>query len=265
MQKTCLKCSSTLDPDAAFCELCGTPIVQSFYCPKCGGLVNSNARFCKYCACDLSPLVEPIPTSPPLRPPPNPVFQVPVPPHVKPPIPYQDDPSTLRSEISTDDPKSLISPSGAVFAVICFFLPWLQQSCGERTMISTGVDLANADSILWLLPLLGIVALAAYVACKINKVLYRARPFIIGSAGFALCFFIYKFSVLLMAVGYFNGSNGGPPNPTQIKPGSYGTVIGFILTIVGCLFIRRLKKVEVNNLIDDLTIFQSRNEENKNE
>ncbi len=48
----------------------------------------------------------------------------------------------------------------ALIALICFFLPWVQLSCGTSENRLSGVDLArDGHSGLWLLPLLMIVVL----------------------------------------------------------------------------------------------------------
>ena len=48
-----------------------------------------------------------------------------------------------------------INLSAALIVLICFFLPWIQVSCGGATDSLTGFDLAREDSVLlWLIPLL---------------------------------------------------------------------------------------------------------------
>jgi hypothetical protein len=58
-----------------------------------------------------------------------------------------------------------ITISMTLIAVICFFLPWIQVSCGASHDSLSGVDLArNGHGELWLIPLLMIVALLLNVA-----------------------------------------------------------------------------------------------------
>ena len=48
-----------------------------------------------------------------------------------------------------------INLSAAVIVLICFFLPWLQISCGGASASRSGFDLARQDdALLWLIPLL---------------------------------------------------------------------------------------------------------------
>src|SRR4051812_31944983 len=48
-----------------------------------------------------------------------------------------------------------VTVSAAVFALICFFLPWVQVSCAGLKDTESGFDLARGgDRALWLVPLL---------------------------------------------------------------------------------------------------------------
>jgi hypothetical protein len=53
-----------------------------------------------------------------------------------------------------------VTISAAVFALICFFLPWVQVSCGGVKDTASGFDLARGgDPMLWLVPLLMIAVI----------------------------------------------------------------------------------------------------------
>ena len=45
---TCPRCQHTNQPEARFCEECGTPLTRT--CPNCGGLLSPTAKFCAQCA-----------------------------------------------------------------------------------------------------------------------------------------------------------------------------------------------------------------------
>src|SRR3954471_2817270 len=48
-----------------------------------------------------------------------------------------------------------VTLSAAVFVLVCFFLPWMQVSCGGVKDTASGFDLAReGDRALWLIPLL---------------------------------------------------------------------------------------------------------------
>jgi len=58
-----------------------------------------------------------------------------------------------------------ITVSLALIVLICFFLPWVQLSCGASTSRLTGVDLArDGHNSLWLIPLLMLVLLLVGLA-----------------------------------------------------------------------------------------------------
>ena len=45
--------------------------------------------------------------------------------------------------------------TAALIVLVCFFLPWIQVSCGGTRDTASGVDLArDSDHLLWLIPLL---------------------------------------------------------------------------------------------------------------
>jgi hypothetical protein len=48
-----------------------------------------------------------------------------------------------------------VTLSAAVFVLVCFFMPWVQVSCGGARDSASGFDLARGgDQLLWLVPLL---------------------------------------------------------------------------------------------------------------
>lgn len=56
------------------------------------------------------------------------------------------------------DGAGKLTVSFALIVVVCFFLPWVQVSCGGAHEASTGVDLARGgDNSLWLIPALMLV------------------------------------------------------------------------------------------------------------
>jgi len=69
----------------------------------------------------------------------------------------------------------------ALIVLICFFLPWVQVSCGSSTSRLTGVDLArDGHNSLWLIPLLMLVVLLVAVARSWKKQVAALVPFIGG-------------------------------------------------------------------------------------
>jgi len=68
-----------------------------------------------------------------------------------------------------------------LIVLICFFLPWVQVSCGSSSSRLTGLDLArDGHNSLWLIPLLMLVILLLAVARVWKERVSALVPFIGG-------------------------------------------------------------------------------------
>jgi hypothetical protein len=57
-----------------------------------------------------------------------------------------------------------INISAALIVLVCFFLPWVQVSCGGATQTLSGFDLARDERVLlWLVPIAMIAVLAIFL------------------------------------------------------------------------------------------------------
>jgi len=68
-----------------------------------------------------------------------------------------------------------INLSAALIALVCFFLPWVQVSCGGAKDTLSGLDLArNGQTMLWLVPILlgGLALLEILRALKEKLTIY---------------------------------------------------------------------------------------------
>ena len=73
-----------------------------------------------------------------------------------------------------------INLSATAIVLICFFLPWVQLSCGGARDALSGFDLARQDStLLWLIPLL---TAAVLVLGLLRRAGEKQQPFAIISA-----------------------------------------------------------------------------------
>src|SRR5687767_4552052 len=73
-----------------------------------------------------------------------------------------------------------INLSATAIVLVCFFLPWVQVSCGGASDTLSGFDLARRDStLLWLVPLL---TAAVLVVGLLRRAGERQQPFAILSA-----------------------------------------------------------------------------------
>jgi hypothetical protein len=69
-----------------------------------------------------------------------------------------------------------INLSAAIIVLVCFFLPWVQVSCGGSKDTLTGLGLARQeDALFWLIPLL-MGAVLVFVLLRVRP----ARPQLLG-------------------------------------------------------------------------------------
>ena len=100
-----------------------------------------------------------------------------------------------------------INVSLALFVLICFFLPWLQVSCGSAHDTQSGLGLArNGEHLLWFIPFLMVIVFALGLGAD-----WKRRTISLGTAslicGLVTAFLIYRERVTgnqsagLLAVG----------------------------------------------------------------
>jgi hypothetical protein len=201
MQNNCSKCFAALDSDAVFCPVCSTPVSAhaSVNCPKCGKSISTGSKFCKYCAFDLS---QPIPTS------------------------------------EVEDKKGFLTPAGAAFAAICFFLPWVEFSCDGRTRISiSGADMARNDGIFWLVLGAALVILTSFFYFRSQKQLIQARPIVILSSVVGLGVLLFKFIDFSKGTQILGQTIKPADLGLSIQFGGVGTLLGLVLAMVGSAFL----------------------------
>ena len=73
-----------------------------------------------------------------------------------------------------------INLSATAIVLVCFFLPWVQMSCGGASDTLSGFDLARKDStLLWLIPLM---TAAVLVLGLLRRAGEKQQPFALLSA-----------------------------------------------------------------------------------
>jgi hypothetical protein len=118
-----------------------------------------------------------------------------------------------------------ISTSGAALAIICFFLPWVSQSCGnEPPRVRSGWELAaDGDRLVLLVPIVALVVLAlGLLAWRRGYATRRVSVASIGLGLLALLFLFWRFGT-------------APPEgiTRDILYGLWGVVAGNVLSVVG--------------------------------
>jgi len=135
-----------------------------------------------------------------------------------------------------------ISGSGALLALFCFFLPWVELSCAGTRISASGMDLAtnpsqtgDASWILFLVPLAALAVLVSVYLALSNSTLrahvITAWEFIAGLVGLVVTSFVYfaiqdaRNNPEYFGLGFF----------LHLLYGYWGTLAGFVAVIVGAL------------------------------
>ena len=133
-----------------------------------------------------------------------------------------------------------IMPLGGIIALTCFFLPWMEIDAeGRRTFIMSGVDFFRLDFLdldafhiaVAFIASAVIISLSLYMV--IRRTPWKSRVPILMSAGIGLPHVLtdYFFRVTMSQFPGFSNYS------TQL--GFWGTVIGFVVTVIGVFLIRR--------------------------
>jgi uncharacterized membrane protein len=240
MSNSCPNCLAAIDADAVFCMACGNPVSQMILCPKCRGTLTKDAKFCKFCAFDLS-LPAPVATGdlPPIS---NPqVFAAP-PTMAMPVVSAENQAGAPSSPIISipeqEDKRAFITPSTAAFAVICFFLPWVEYSWGgygERSF--SGADLAGLDGSLWLILLAAAGIVGAFFYFRSQKRLPAGIPVAMGATTFALNFLFYKIQSYGRGVDTPFGNVGFEMLGFSLQIGGFLMAASLLAAWLGCYFL----------------------------
>jgi hypothetical protein len=148
-----------------------------------------------------------------------------------------------------DDKKLLLTPAGAGIALVCFFLPWVEFSCGEMKKSISGSEMGG---IFWVVFGAAALCLLAFFYFKNNEEVERAKPVVILCSLVALGIILYKYFDFksgaqtglqglsqLSQMPNFQGTFGDQANMPEIgihiKYGGIGTIVGFVLSLLGGL------------------------------
>jgi uncharacterized membrane protein len=212
----CSNCSASVDADAKFCLECGKPVSQTIHCPKCGGTLTIEAKFCKHCAFDLSQPIQSVAT-----------VQT-----TLNEINVQTDTTvvtnTNQSETEERSGWGFVSPS--VLILICFFLPWIEHSCGSIS----GAKVAESKAGLYLIPLLAIVFIGAFAFFKSQNETWKVKPvFFFGSIiGFVLMVYAYIRFQAGTSTEFFGQRINAGSLGFSLGIGAWGTLLGFIANFI---------------------------------
>jgi hypothetical protein len=129
--------------------------------------------------------------------------------------------------------KTLVSPAGAILAVICFCLPWARISCGPG--MHRTVSGATLGGVFWLVPVLAVAVVAVAVISRRIGAPTRAWPIIILASAAALAIIALQSLRLASQTRFGVGADDVGFN---LRAGSVGTVAGLLVALAGGLLLR---------------------------
>jgi hypothetical protein len=150
-----------------------------------------------------------------------------------------------------------LTPAGSGIALICFFLPWVEFSCGSVKGTISGAEMGG---VMWVVFVAALLSLLAYYYFRNNDELDRAKPVVVLSALVALAIIVYRYFNYksginccqggaeqlgaIPAIHELMGNADIPEFGFSFQFGAYGTVIGFITSLVGSYFLDKEEIIE---------------------
>ena len=129
---------------------------------------------------------------------------------------------------SLQDPNSrFITPAGGVIALFSFFMPWVKVSCMGTTHKISGFDLTKVEGqdqiIVVLIAAVATTGISVYML--IERTPWKSKLPVFISSGIGICcLWVSLFKDGRPSVGGLEGT---------LQFGAFGTIIGFILSIIG--------------------------------
>ena len=137
---------------------------------------------------------------------------------------------------------SWLSAGGSIIVLICFFLPWVEYSCGNAHYVQSGSEIGG---IFWVIFSLSLLSLILFFILKSIEKIKIAVPVFIVSSVISLIILISKIANFYS--GYDAGNGLGKIKPSDIgfslREGIYGTFIGLVMTFIGAFFLKDERKL----------------------
>lgn len=122
------------------------------------------------------------------------------------------------------------TPAGAAIAVICFFLPWVEASCGPVTVRANGPRIGG---IFWLVLAAAIVILVTFPYFWKRRQWFWLKVVTLAASAAGVIIILYKF---------FDVFSSGKVSlkltdiASILRIGSFGTILGFVLAALGAFY-----------------------------
>jgi len=138
-------------------------------------------------------------------------------------------------------PGFLLSLAGAILIMICFFLPWLKVKVVVKSMYLSGLELGQESTILWMVPLLALlVGSISFIGIRTKKINLN-RVLLIAFSSIGTLFIL----VILFSISKEMNSGIKKITGYKFQNGIWGTLLGFIIGILGAFFIKPKKMAKI--------------------
>jgi uncharacterized membrane protein len=134
-----------------------------------------------------------------------------------------------------ENKKLFLTPAGALIVLICFFLPWVKVSCAGRVKNVSGAEIGG---IFWLVLVSALAIIVAFFYFRSQKKIEKSRPVAIPGSLLVLAVIFIKYVSLAWGQKSVFAKAGSKVIDCTIQLGAIGTVIGFVMTIIGSLFLK---------------------------
>jgi len=134
-----------------------------------------------------------------------------------------------------DDKRVFLTPAGAIIALICFFLPWVKVSCAGKVNYLSGAEIGG---IFWLVLITALAIIVAFFYFRNQKKIEKSRPVAILGSIITLAVILIKYVSLAWEQKSVFAKAGSKVIDCTIQIGAVGTVIGFVMAVVGAGFLK---------------------------
>lgn len=129
----------------------------------------------------------------------------------------------------------LVSPIGALIAIICFSFPWIEVHCDNKTLdTKTGFDIAFHDEKIFIIVLvLAVMIITGVLIFKFIKKPVIGMPIALAGA---------VISLVIMTIKYLDYMDKYGKEIFKVKFGAIGTTIGLFIAFIGGILLLFEKK-----------------------
>lgn len=139
---------------------------------------------------------------------------------------------SVTGNASQKEKSRLVSPLGAVLALICFFMPWMKISCiGDPKYIS-GADIGGA---FWIVFCSAALILLIFIYFDSKNNLNSAKILTVLASLVGLIFIAYKLISFLNGVDTGFGKIKPEDVGFKMQAGGLGTIFGLLLSLFGVI------------------------------